>query len=604
MDDYALSRREVMLASMMGIAMLGSEMALMRTAQAHVQDKAKDTEIDEKARKSSGFMARNDSADITVDDIARAEKILGVSYSDAERQQMIEAIGGQIDAMQMSRTMPHPNGLAPAINFDPRMPGNSYDHLNDGPIHTAALVPESPPANETDLAFAPLTHLAKWMKEGKISSARLTQIYLKRIEKYNDVLHAFITPTPELALQQAEKADADLAAGTYHGPLHGIPYALKDLVDTDGIRTTWGAAPYRDRVASRDGAVYEKLRDAGAVLLGKASCGALAYGDLWFDHRTRNPWHTEEGSSGSSAGSASSTAAGLCGFSIGTETLGSIISPSNRCGLAGLRPTFGRVSRFGAMALSWSLDKIGPITRRVEDTALVLSVINDFDARDAGSIDIGFGYNGNKPLGDMKIGYYPALFDSDQATDVDRHVLETAKSLGLNLVAMTLPDIDTSQLFRIIRIEAAAAFEDLTLSGRDEILVGQEDRDRPNMFRMARFFSAIDFINMDRSRRLLMQEMDHQFDGIDAIIGPNYAGGMLTITNFTGHPQMTFKAGFFDSANRTLSRQEQENAPKVRVPQNFSVWAPLYEDANAIRVAAVLENALGIADSRPEGFDG
>ena len=596
--DLTFSRREMIAASAMGVAALATDVAFARTGL-----QQENTEKAPQQPTSSSFPPRVEKVDITVDDIKRAEKMMGLSYSDAERQQLLDAVGGQVEAMQISRQTIRPNGLAPATQFDPRLPGRIYQQA-DGDVITTTDIPDNAPDDLNDLAFAPLTHLAKWMENGKITSVQLTKLYLNRIKVYNPILHCFITVTSDLALTEARKADQEIAAGNYKGPLHGIPYALKDLIDTRDIRTTWGAAPYKNRLAQEDAAIVSDLRKAGAVLLGKASCGALAYGDLWFDHRTRNPWNVEEGSSGSSAGSASATAAGLCGFSIGTETLGSIISPANRCGLAGLRPTYGRVSRHGAMALSWSLDKIGPITRTVEDCALVLDAINGFDARDTGSVSAGFSYHSDTNLSDLRIGYFPAAFEGDGVNEVDKNALETLRAMNVDLVPLTMADdLPTDMLFRIVRAEAAAAFEELTLSNRDDELIGQDDRDRPNAFRLVRFLSAVDYINMDRFRRSMMEMMDGFFENVDAIVGPNYALGMLGITNFTGHPQIAFKAGFSEEHNRTLPNDERAKSAKKRVPHCFSVWSNLYDEGTAIRIAKALEDALGQANTRPEGFN-
>ncbi|RMF69563.1 MAG: amidase, partial [Alphaproteobacteria bacterium] len=400
----------------------------------------------------------------------------------------------------------------------------------------------------------------------------------------------------ELAMKEAAARDEETAKGRIRGPLHGIPYGLKDLVDTAGIRTTWGAMPYKDRVPAHDAAVVEKLRAAGAVLLGKTTDGAIAYGDIWFGGKTRNPWNPLEGSSGSSAGSASATAAGLVAFSIGTETLGSIVSPSNRCGVVGLRPTFGRVSRHGAMALCWSLDKIGPICRHVADTALVLAAINGFDPRDAGSIAADFGWNAARKKKSLRIAYDEAWFKD--AADTDKAALAALKTMpDVALKSVSLPDWPYSALFSVVEVEAAAAFQELTLSGRDDLMVWQDDEAWPNTWRRAHFFPAVDFVNAQRFRRRIMKMMWEKLDraGIDALISPNYAGNLLVITNFTGHPCLTLPAGFIETPTRTgFGNAQDEHAPRFTVPRNVTLWGPLFREDRLLAIGMRLEQALGL----------
>ena len=352
---------------------------------------------DEKTTTSDAAAEKNDEGKITTADIAAAETLMGIEYTPAERELMVDNLDGQIKAAQAQREVIFPNSQPPATTFDPRLPGTTAP-TEQKPFGRSGRDPGPLPQAEEDIAFAPVTALSEWLKTGQISSRRLTEIYLSRLKKFDPQLKCVVTLTEDLALQQADAADQKLAAGTYLGPLHGVPYGLKDLFDTKGIATTWGAAPYKDRVAERDARIVERLRKAGAVLIAKTTLGALAFGDIWFDGTTRNPWNPEEGASGSSAGSATATAAGLVGFSIGTETLGSITSPSQRCGTTGLRPTFGRVSRSGAMALCWSLDKIGPICRSVEDTALVLQAINGHDPTDLSSLGVPFNFDATRPV--------------------------------------------------------------------------------------------------------------------------------------------------------------------------------------------------------------
>jgi Asp-tRNA(Asn)/Glu-tRNA(Gln) amidotransferase A subunit family amidase len=462
------------------------------------------------------------------------------------------------------------------------------------------------PEKDDDIAFASVAELGRWLRSGALTSARLTEVYLARIERYNPVLFAYITVTPGIAREQAAKADADFAAGRDRSPLQGIPYGVKDLADTKGVLTTWGAEPYQNRVPENDAEVVRKLQRAGAVLLGKTACGAIAYGDLWFGARTRNPWNSKEGSSGSSAGSASATAAGLCAFAIGTETLGSIVSPSERCGTTGLRPTFGRVSRSGFMALCWSLDKVGPICRTVEDTAIVLSEINGYDADDAGSGRVGFSYDGGVDISGMNVGYAPAWFEEGDETD--RAALSALKSLGLTPKEFPWPKLDFGPIGQTVVVEAAAAFSELTLSNRDDELKWQDKDAWPNAWRGARFISAVDYVQADRLRRKLMQEMAAAFAGFDAVIGPHFAGGdlggILLATNFTGHPQLALRAGFAQTPTRTLSDDAEKAgaAETFRTPRGVSLWSGLYEEGSLLALGRRLEERLGVARDRPPGF--
>ena len=454
-----------------------------------------------------------------------------------------------------------------------------------------------------------MTVLSRWIARGDLSSRRLTEIYLRRIETFAGMLECFVTVTPELARAQADAADALLKAGTRLGPLHGIPYGLKDLFDTKDLRTTWGAAPYRDRTPEGDARVVELLRAAGAVLLGKTTLGALAYGDIWFGGKTRNPWNLEEGSSGSSAGSASATAAGLCAFSIGTETLGSITSPSQRCGTTGLRPTFGRVSRAGGMALCWSLDKVGPICRSVEDCALVLAAINGPDPADRSSIGAPFNFDATQRPDGLRLGHLPAAFEDEGATAVDHAALDAARRLGAELVELTLPDLPYGSLINGLFAEAAAAFEELTLTDRDDELVWQDKGAWPNAFRKARFLSAVDHVQLDRLRYRVMEALDGTFREVDAMIGPFMTGPMLVASNFTGHPCLHLRAGFLDSPTRSDPSlaggklevgATGEDAKSHEVPQGISLWGPLFDEGRLLNLGMALEAELGVAGRRPD----
>ncbi|GER08498.1 amidase [Iodidimonas muriae] len=529
--------------------------------------------------------------------VSQCERMMDLAYTDEERAQIIATMDDQLENIRAVRDIHFENSDAPATVFNPRLPGISYPEQGFG-VTNAITRDKAIPNSAEEIAFAPVTDLAHWIKTGQISSTDLTQIYLDRIQRYRPMLENFITVTADLALAQAKRADEETANGTWRGPLHGIPYGLKDIIDTKDIPTTWGATPFSERVAKHDASIVKMLEKAGAVLLGKTTNGALAYGDIWFDGVTRNPWNPREGSSGSSAGSASATAAGLCAFSIGTETLGSIVSPSARCGTTGLRPSFGRVPRTGAMALCWSLDKLGPICRSVADTALVLDAINGHDAGDPGNVLHGFEWDAQTPVEGMRLGYDPKWFEAGNA--IDREVLEAARSLPITLVEMSLPDWPYGTLLPQLEAEAAAAFQELTLSNRDDELVWQEENAWPNSWRRAHFFSAVDLVQVDRFRRRVMHMMHQNFAGLDAILSPNFAGGLLVITNYTGHPCLTLRAGFADTLTRTAYGQPKPEQPEsVSVPHNVTLWGPLFEERKLLTLGAALEKKLAVAAKRP-----
>ncbi|MEM9551981.1 MAG: amidase [Pseudomonadota bacterium] len=541
---------------------------------------------------------------ISVSDIAAAEALAGIDYTPEERDQMVDNLEGQILSAKARREVTIDNATPMACRFDPRLPGFAMPHGTDRLVLSKVSMPV--PADDVDIAFAPLTVLSHWIATGQITSRRLTEIYLARINTLNPRLECFATVTTDLALAQADAMDSLTRAGVSLGPLHGIPYGLKDLFDTKGIVTGWGAEPYQDRVPDRDAVVTAKLQTAGAVLLGKTTVGALAYNDIWYGGRTRNPWNPNEGSSGSSAGSASATAAGLCGFAIGTETLGSITSPSHRCGTTGLRPTFGRVSRRGGMALCWSLDKVGPICRSVEDTAVVLAVLNGADPADLGSIAAPFAFDATRSIDGMVVGYLPEAFE-DGATDVDHAALETARGLGIELHEVTLEDLPYGALMNIVYAEAAAAFEHLTLSDADDTLTWQDDGAWPNTMRKARFLSAVDHVQLDRLRYRVMQAVGEMMGSVDALIGPFMTGPMLVASNFTGHPCVHLRAGFDDLATRSaaslgsgkLTVGEATGETLYRVPQGVSLWGHLFDEGPLLNLGMALEHALNVAQERP-----
>lgn len=543
---------------------------------------------------------------ISADTIAAAETLFGLEYTPAERAQMVGNLEGQIASAVARRKVALANDMPMASRFDPRLPTTVLPAAQTPPRYAAVDV--HCPADEADIAFAPLAHLSAWIAAGELSSRRLTEIYLRRIEALNPKLLCFAVVLREAALAEAAAADRLLAQGTRLGPLHGIPYGLKDLFDTAGTVTGWGAEPFRDRVPDKDAAIVGRLRAAGAVLLGKTTVGALAYNDIWYGGQTRNPWNLNEGSSGSSAGSASATAAGLCGFAIGTETLGSITSPSQRCGTTGLRPTFGRVSRAGGMALCWSLDKVGPICRAVEDTAMVLEALNGHDPADRCSIGAAFNFDAAAPIAGLRLGYLPEAFGAG-ATEVDHAALAAARGLGIDVVPVALPDLPYAALMNIVYAEAAAAFEELTLSGRDDTLTWQDDGAWPNTFRKARFLSAVDHVQLDRLRYQVMLALDGLFREVDALIGPFMTGPMLIASNFTGHPCLHLRAGFMDLGSRglaslgagKLTTGDPDMAGRLfRVPQGISLWGRLFDEGTILTLGMALERALGVATARPD----
>ncbi len=464
------------------------------------------------------------------------------------------------------------------------------------------------PANERDIAFASVTQLSRWMETRKITSERLTEIYLQRLERFNPTLRCVITPTRELATAQAKRADREIAAGRYRGPLHGIPWGAKDLLDTAGIRTTYGAEPFQNRIPTADAAVVKKLDEAGAVLVAKLSLGALALNDVWFGGQTMNPWLPEEGSSGSSAGPGAATAAGLVGFAIGSETGGSIVSPSMRCGVTGLRPTYGKVPRTGAMTLCWSLDKLGPMARGVEDTLLVLRAISGQDTGDVASVPSKLDFDANAPVKGLRVGYFPGWMKEAPATDVDRAALETVSKVGMTPVEVELPDWPYDSIQLILFAEAAAAFEELTLSGRDHELKMQVADAWPNSFRQARFLSAVDYVQADRLRRKVAVEMSRVMGQVDLLLVPSLRDEILTITNATGHPSLTLRAGFVEVSEARSdwapdpSHPLPKFSPPRRVPHGVTLIGRLFDEGTIGRAGLALERAFGVAGERPVGF--
>lgn len=480
---------------------------------------------------------------ITKEMIEPVETLFGLKFNEAKRDSMLDNLEGMLRSYEAIRTVPLPNGVMPVVQFNPIPRGFEFDKSRKG--FKASPAPNvKRPANLEDVAFWPVAQLAELIRTRQVTSEELTRMYLDRLKKYDPKLECVITLTESLAIAQAQRADREIKAGKYKGPLHGIPYGAKDLLAVKGYKTTWGATPYRDQVLDVDATVIKKLEQAGAVLVAKLTLGALAWGDVWFGGMTRNPWNYKQGSSGSSAGSASATAAGLVAFAIGSETWGSIVSPSTRCGTTGLRPTYGRVSRAGAMALSWSMDKLGPICRTVEDCALVFNAIYGPDPNDPTVYDLPFTYDARVDLSKLRIGYLKMDFDSAKVNK-EHHdaVLAVLEKLGAKLIPIELPKLPFQNLSFILSAEAAAAFDDLTRSGRDSLLVRQIKNAWPNVFRAARFIPAVEYIQANRVRALLIEEMQQVMKDIDVYVAPSFSDNLL-MTNLTGHPCVVVPNGF------------------------------------------------------------
>jgi len=548
---------------------------------------------------------------ITPATLAEAEKLVRVALTPKDRAQAAgnwrEAMAGTMERRTGPKRVALEASLAPASRWDPVLPGLAAGPPRDR-FARGKADPGPVPKRDDDIAFAPVAALSRWVESRALSSERLTRIYLERLERFDPKLECVITLTRELALEQARRADAEIAAGRYRGALHGIPWGAKDLLDTKGIRTTWGAEPFRNRVPDADAVVVERLHRAGAVLVAKLSLGALALNDVWFSGVTKNPWLLEEGSGGSSAGPGSATAAGCVAFAIGSETEGSIVDPSMRCGVTGLRPTFGRVARTGAMTLSWSMDKLGPMARGVEDTLLVLAAITGPDAGDLSSVASRLDFEADGPVAGLRVGYFPAWMKESPATDVDRAALETVRRLAMAPVAVSLPDWPYGSLNTILFAEAAAAFEELTLSGGLDQLRMQVPDAWPNTFRQARFLSAVDYVQADRLRRKVAQEMARIFSTVDLLLVPSLRDEILTITNFTGHPSLTLPAGFVEVGEARSdwapdpARPLPKFSPKRRVPHGVTLIGRLFEEGTIGRAGVALERAFGVRGERPKGF--
>jgi Asp-tRNA(Asn)/Glu-tRNA(Gln) amidotransferase A subunit family amidase len=548
---------------------------------------------------------------VTTTTFAEAEKLVQVELGEDQIKQAADSWRSNMAPLYERRVGPHKLELeasdAPYSLWNPVLPGQTAGPARDRFVRSQ-IDPGPLPSQDEDIAFAPLTQLSRWVENRQITSERLTRIYLDRLEKYNPKLRCVITLTRDHALEQARKADQEIAAGKYCGPLHGIPWGGKDLLDTAGIATTYGAEPYRDRIPQKNAAVVDRLDQTGAVLVAKLSLGALALNDIWFGGQTMNPWLLEEGSSGSSAGPGAATAAGLVGFAIGSETGGSIVSPSMRCGVTGLRPTYGRVPRTGAMTLCWSLDKLGPMARTVEDTLLVLRAISGPDSGDLNSVPSHLDFDANASVKGLRVGYIPAWMKESPATEVDRAALETIEKVGMAPVEVSIPLWPYDSLDVILFAESAASFEKLTLSGELKRLKMQTYDSWPNLFRQSRFLSAVDLVETDRMRRKVAEEMARIFADVDLLLVPSLRDEMLTITNHTGHPSLTLRAGFVEvsEARSDWAPDPAHPLPKFnpprRVPHGVTLIGRLFEEGTLGQAGLALEKAFAVAGERPPGF--
>lgn len=511
-----------------------------------------------------------------------ASELFGIEFTETELDSLSGNLKDLLKDYKAIRELDMPNSVWPALQFNPiplgfDMPTEQKELNYDSYAETKL------PENSDDLAYYSIGQLAELIRTKQITSVELTTFFIERLKKYDPMIHCVITPTYDLAMEQALKADAEMAAGNYKGMLHGIPFGVKDLLAAKNYKTTFGATSYKDQVIDVDATVVKKLREAGAVLLAKLSLGALAMDDVWFDAMTKNPWDTLVGSSGSSAGPAAAVSAGLLPFAIGSETWGSIVSPSNRCGVTGLRPTYGRVSRTGGMALSWTMDKLGPICRNVEDCAIVFDAIYGADGEDQTIIEAPFNYNHETNFSNLKIGYLKSEFEKDSAwMDENKAALKKLEEMGAELVPLELPDLPIWNISFVLTAESAAAFDELTLSGRDDLLVLQHRNAWPNIFRFSRFIPAVEYIQANRVRYLLIQEMEKMMSQVDLMVAPSFGKNLLA-TNLTGHPSVVVPNGF-----------ESE-----KQPLSIVFTGKLFDEGTILAVAKAYQDATGHHLKRP-----
>ena len=534
-------------------------------------------------------------AEITAQSIAAAEEIAGVHFTDAQREAMVKDLQQQREQIDQLHAIPLDNATPPAVQFNPLLPGMKLD-TKQKPIVTSIARAATAPAKIEELAFRPVTELAALIRAKRVTSLALTRMYLDRLKRFDPVLQCVVTLCEDRALAQAKQLDAELARGKYRGPLHGIPWGAKDLLAVKGYPTTWGTPPFREQRFDSDATVVQRLDAAGAVLVAKLSLGELAMGDVWYGGTTKNPWKVDQGSSGSSAGPASATSAGLVAFAIGSETLGSISSPSTRCGVTGLRPTFGRVPKTGAMALSWSMDKLGPICRSVEDCALVLDAIRGSDGQDLTVHDASFNFDARRPLSSIRVGYFEHEFSlAETGADgkpqhstkkFDDAALAVFDRLGVKLVPVAIPDAAYNAVRIVLDVEAGAAFDELTRSGRDAEMTRQTPDAWPTSFRESRFVPGVDYVNANRVRTTIMQQWAKLFETVDVIVTPTNGGWQLVATNLTGHPAVILPNGF------------RENG----TPVSLTFLGNLYGEAALCRVAMAYQQATDFHTKHPAQF--
>ncbi|NQV76316.1 MAG: amidase [Bacteroidetes bacterium] len=531
-----------------------------------------------------GFITqRAEEEKITILLVKHAQKIMGLDFTDIEADSMLTDLEGQRKSMVAIRKLNIPNSVSPALNFNPLPVAYQFpDKANYFKVSTEVNLKR--PTSKDELAFFTVRQLAELIRTKQISSVELTRFFIKRIKKYDSRLQFAITITEERALRNAKKADAEIAAGKYKGLLHGIPFGAKDLLAVKEYKTTWGAVPYKDQNIDVDATVITKLENAGAILIAKMTLGELALGDVWFGGKTKNPWDLKRGSSGSSAGSASAVAAGCMPFAIGSETLGSIVSPSSECGTTGLRPSFGRVSKYGAMALSWSMDKLGPITRSVEDCAIVFSAIQGTDDKDLSLISAPFNYS--SPIGSslkgFRIGYIPSEFNRKYANSAnDSLSFKKLKEMGAEMVPIELPVLPYRDLLIVLSAESGAAFEELTLSNRDDLMVKQDKNAWPSGFRSAHFIPAVDYIQANRARAMLIEELNKKMKDIDVFIAPAFGQNLLA-TNLSGHPCVVLPNGFRNG-----------------LPASITFTGQLFGEGKLLKIAQTYQKATDFDQKHP-----
>lgn len=534
---------------------------------------------------------------ITVETIRAAEEIAGISFTPDERELMLDGLRQQAEQYEALHEVSVPNRISPAYRFDPVPSGYELPAGPSPETRISAQSVDSLPPDPRQLAYEPAVRLGAAIRAGRVSSEQLTRMYLDRLRTHGDRLNCVVTLTEELALEQARRADRELERGHYRGPLHGVPWGAKDIIAVPGYPTTWGTAPYRDRVIDTKATIVQRLEDAGAVLLAKLTTGAIAKGDEWYGGKTRNPWRPSEGSSGSSAGPGSATAAGLVGFSVGTETRGSIISPATRCGVAGLRPTYGRVSRHGVMTLSWTMDKPGPMCRTAEDCAVVLDALEGPDGHDRTLRDVPYGWDAGRPLDDLRIGYWRAAFEGEVGEPEDeeervtlesaRSALETLRARGVDPEPIELPGrYPVEGMSFMPFLEAAAAFDEFTRSGLDDEMREQDEGGWPNLFRRGQMMPAVEYIRANRIRSMLMGSMREVFEEVDLFLAPTDVGQLSNITNLTGHPALCVPSGFESDGT----------------PVSVTFVGDLYREQDIARAAHAFQRATDFHGRQPPEF--